>query len=320
VGTIGIIGATGAMGRAIAERLRSEGRSYVAIGRDQQRLEALFGRDPLATCRTWDTETVESIVPALEGVESVIYAIGVEYWKFALHPQLMQRALDGARVAGVRRLLLIGTVYPYGRPRTPYVDETHPREPHTFKGRMRKEQEDLVLEAHVPGTFETVVLRLPDLYGPGMEKSLLTSAFANAPRGKTAQLLGPIDRPHEFAFIPDCAEVTLRVLDEPRSYGRFWNYAGPEAITQRAFVDMIYAQCGTKARYMVATKTMLRLLGYFDPTMRELVEMNYLITEPVLLDDTQLRTLLGNLPKTPYADGIARTLKGTTAGRVRKSS
>ena len=312
--TIGIIGATGAMGKALAARLRLEGRPYVAIGRDQQRLEGLFGHDPLATCRTWDTETAESLKPALDGVESVIYAIGVEYWKFALHPQLMQRALDGARTAGVRRLLLIGTVYPYGQPRTPHVDEGHPREPHTFKGRMRKEQEDLVLGAHAPGTFETVVLRLPDLYGPGMEKSVLTSAFANAPRGKAAQLLGPIDRQHEFAFIPDCAQVTLRVLDEPSAYGRFWNYAGPEAITQRAFADAIYEQCGTKARYVVATKMLLRLLGCFDSTMRELVEMNYLITEPVLLDDTQLRNLLGNLPKTPYAEGIVRTLAGVYSG------
>jgi hypothetical protein len=65
---------------------------------------------------------------------------------------------------------------------------------------------------------------------------------------------------------------------------------------------------------MVATKLMLRLLGSFDPTMRELVEMNYLVTDPVLLDDTRLRSLLGDLPKTPYAEGIARTLETVPLG------
>jgi nucleoside-diphosphate-sugar epimerase len=314
---IGIIGATGGMGKAIAAELRAAGRDYVAIGRDQSRLDRLFGADPHATSRTWDSESAASLAPALAGVDTVVYAIGVDYWQFALHPVLMQRALDSARAAGVKRFLLIGTVYPYGRPQTPLVDETHPREPHTYKGRMRKEQEDLVLAAHVPGSFETVVLRLPDLYGPGMEKSFLTSAFANAPAGKSAQLLGPIDTPHEFAFIPDCARTTVRVLDEPRAYGTFWNYAGPEAITQRAFVDRVYAQCGTKPRYMVANKTMLRVLGTFDKMMRELVEMNYLLTEPVLLDDRRLRALLGDLPKTPYADGIAQTLAGTVAASSR---
>ncbi|HUA08136.1 MAG TPA: NAD-dependent epimerase/dehydratase family protein [Candidatus Acidoferrales bacterium] len=310
MGNIGIIGATGAVGQAIAKELHAQGRGYVAVGRDQARLEALFGGDPLATCRSWDTESAATLEPVLEGVESVIYLIGVEYWKFDLHPILMRRALDGARAAGVKRLLLIGTVYPYGRPQTPRVAESHPRDPHTFKGRMRKEQEDLVLAAHVPGVFETVELRLPDLYGPGMERSLLTSAFVNAPLGKASQVLGPIDKPHEYAFIPDCAAVALRVLDEPRTYGRFWNYGGPGAITTRAFVDEIYAQCGKKPRYQVATKPLLRLLGLFDPIMRELVEMNYLIVEPVILDDSALEGVIGDLRKTPYKEGIARTLAG----------
>ena len=316
MGAIGIIGATGAVGQAIASLLREQGLHYVAIGRERAKLDALFGDDPHAECRTWDTQSATSLTDALSQVESVIYLIGVEYWKFQLHPLLMQRALDGARAAGVKRLLLVGTVYPYGLPRTALVREAHPREPQTFKGTMRKQQEDLVLAAHLPGEFETVVLRLPDLYGPRMEKSFLTSAFASAPSGKRATLLGPIDLPHEFAFIPDCASVTLRLLDEPHGYGTSWNYGGPEAITQREFADMIYRECGTKPRYMVASKTMLRMLGIVDPMMRELVEMHYLLTKPVILDDTRLRALLGDLPKTPYLDGIRRTLAGASVRAV----
>lgn len=307
---VGIIGATGAVGRETGRMLSKQGREYVAIGRDTSKLEGYFDADPHAWCRTWDTLSAESLVPALEGVESVVYAIGVEYWKFQLHPILVQRALDAARTAGVKRFLLVGTVYPYGRPVTPTVAEDHPRTPHTFKGRMRKEQEELVLAAHAPGIFETAELRLPDLYGPGMEKSFLTDAFTNAPKGKASALLGPIDVRHEFAFIPDCAEVAIRVLDEPRAYGTYWNYAGPGTITLREFADRIYAQCGTKPRYTIATRPILRLLGLFNPMMRELVEMHYLITDPVVMDDSRLRALLGDLPKTPYAQGIALTLQG----------
>jgi nucleoside-diphosphate-sugar epimerase len=39
---------------------------------------------------------------------------------------------------------------------------------------MRKEQEDLVLAAHASGKIKTMVLRLPDFYGPGDERSVLT--------------------------------------------------------------------------------------------------------------------------------------------------
>jgi len=313
MGAVGIIGATGAMGREIGRILSSQGCEYVAIGRSMSKLEACFQADAYAQCRTWDTQSAESLVPALEGVERVVYLIGVEYWKFELHPILVKRALEAARRAGVKRFLLIGTVYPYGRPLSPTVSEDHPREPHAFKGRMRKEQEDLVLAAHAPGVFETVELRLPDLYGPGMEKSFLTDVFAKAPQGKTSALIGPIDVRHEFAFIPDCAEAAVRVLDEPRAYGTYWNYAGPGTITTREFADRIYAQCGTKPRYTIATLPILRLLGLFNPMMREIVEMHYLTTDPVVLDDSRLRALLGDLPKTPYAQGIALTLQGQGA-------
>ena len=53
---------------------------------------------------------------------------------------------------------------------------------------------------------------------------------------------------------------------------------------------------------------MLRSIGLFDPIMRELVEMNYLQSDPVLLDDHALRTLLPGVHVTSYDDGIAHVL------------
>jgi nucleoside-diphosphate-sugar epimerase len=42
--------------------------------------------------------------------------------------------------------------------------------------------------------------------------------------------------------------------------------------------------------------------------VREMVEMNYLMTEPLIMDDTALQALLGPVHKTPYAEGIRQTL------------
>jgi hypothetical protein len=52
---------------------------------------------------------------------------------------------------------------------------------------------------------------------------------------------------------------------------------------------------------------MLRVLGLFNPFLREVVEMHYLWTT-VKLDDTRLRQLLPNLHKTPYPEGIRATM------------
>jgi hypothetical protein len=42
--------------------------------------------------------------------------------------------------------------------------------------------------------------------------------------------------------------------------------------------------------------------------LRELVEMHYLMTQPVIMDDSALHGLLGPVAKTPYAEGIRRSL------------
>lgn len=306
--SIALIGATGAVGQAIAAVCRGNGRPYRAIGRSKESLQKTFGNDPLLDVRTWNADAA-SARTALEGATLAIYLVGVPYDRFDLHPTLMRATLDGAIAAGVKRMLLIGTVYPYGMPRTQTVDEAHPREPRAYNAKMRKEQEDILLAANGKG-IETTVLRLPDLYGPGMEKSYLTQQFANAPQGKRSMLIGPIDARHEWAFIPDAARVAVRVLDEPNACGTFWNYAGPGEITQRQFSDKIYAAVGQKPNYFVVNKSLLQLMGLFNGEMRMIADMNYLMSSPVILNDDRLRGLLGDLPKTSYDEGARLTLRG----------
>lgn len=240
--------------------------------------------------------------------------MGVDYWRFELHPRLMKQTLEGAIAEGVARLLLIGTVYPYGRPRTPRVSEDHPREPHTFKGRMRKEQEDLLFAADAAHRIKGCVLRLPDFYGPGVDKSFIHGAIVAAVEGGTANMIGPIDKPHEFVFVPDVGPVVLKLLDEPAAFGHVWHLGGAGTTTQQALVDEIGHQTGRRLKVRVAGKTMLRLIGLFNPMMREMVEMHYLLTEPVILDDSRLQRLIGRVAKTSYEEGLRRTLEAQRKG------
>ncbi len=63
----------------------------------------------------------------------------------------------------------------------------------------------------------------------------------------------------------------------------------------------------------VAGKTMLRLIGLFNPLMREMVEMHYLNTDPVVLDDSALQTLIAPIHKTSYPDGVKQCLAAVRA-------
>jgi len=305
---IALFGAAGAIGTNIAAELREKGLPYRVVGRGRPVLERHFGSDPRAEIATWDPDDPASVRAAARGIDTIFYLVGVPYWQFELHPQLMRKTMDGAIAEGVQRLVLIGTVYPFGRARSERVSEDHPREPHTFKGRMRKEQEDVVLAADAAGSIRGTILRLPDFYGPDIERSFLASAFQAASQGGRAQLVGPIDTPHEFMYVPDVGPVAVALANEPRAYGRAWNFAGPAAITVRAFVERIFHTAGRKPKYIVANKTMLRVMGLFSPLMREMVEMNYLFETSVIMDDSAIHGLLGNIKKTSYEDGIRQTL------------
>ena len=305
---IALFGAAGAIGQSIANALAAKGQPYRVVGRSEASLRKSFGADPLAEVVTWNPDSPESVKAAASGIDTLIYLVGVNYWQFELHPQLMRKTLEGAIAAGVRNVILIGTVYPYGRARTTPVREDHPREPHTFKGRMRKEQEDILLQAHAAGRINATVLRLPDFYGPGVEPSLLHRPAVAAVKGGTADMIGPIDRPHEFVFVPDVGPVVARLAETPAAFGHVWHLAGAGATTQRELVDEMQRQTGRKIPLRVAGKTTLRVLGLFNRLMREMVEMNYLMTEPLFMDDSALQRLIGPLHKTPYVEGVRQTL------------
>jgi len=311
---IALFGAAGAIGNTVARTLSAQGTPYRVVGRSRTALERDFGADPLAEITTWNPDSPASVRAAAQGIDTIIYTVGVDYTQFALHPEVMRKTLEGAIAVGVKRILLIATVYPYGRPQTMPVREDHARAPHTFKGRMRKAQEDMLLDAHAKGLIDVTILRLPDFYGPGVgDKSYLASAFQAALDGGTADLIGPIDVPHEFVFVPDVGPVVVRLLAESSAWGRTWHLGGAGATTQQAMVENMSLQARRRVRTRVAGKTMLRLLGLFKPMLREITEMHYLLTEPVILDDSALQNLIGPIAKTSYTEGVQRTLEALRA-------
>lgn len=308
--TRAIFGATGAVGKALAKEFANTGTRFRVVGRSEERLRRDFGKyGTLVDYYQADLQDPNAANKAAEGADIIFYTVGVPYTQFALHPKLTRVALDAAKQAGVGRFVLVGTVYPYGIPQQEYVNESHPRNPHTFKGQMRKEQEDLVLAAHGSGGLRTTILRPPDFYGPESELSYASDMFKAALQGRRANVIGPIDTPHEFIYVPDVAKTLIALSGKDEAYGSAWNLAGPGVITTRRFAELVFGAIGCKPQLRVANKTMLRVIGIFKPIMREIAEMNYLWTTPVKLDDSRLRKLLPSLEKTSYQDGIPATLK-----------
>ena len=317
---IALLGATGALGRALAPALSRRGLPYRVVGRTLLPLQMRFQGDALAEIVVWETEPVKRNQPdrfveqAVMGADTVVYLVGMPLWKFSEHVPLMARVVAAARKAGVRRLLLVSSGWAYGAPQTERVTEEHPLAATTVKGRIRREQETLVLSAHTPHGLQTSVLRIGDFYGPLVEASYLWSPFTAVRTAKHAQLLSPVDTPHDFVFVPDAAETIARFLEAGAGWGQAWNLGGCGPTTLRAMTEAIFSAAGQEPRYEVPPRWKLRVVAMMNPYVRELREMQYLLETPVLLDDSRLSKLLGGLGKTPYEKGIEQTL-GWRGGR-----
>jgi nucleoside-diphosphate-sugar epimerase len=302
---VAIFGAAGAIGPVVASELLARGHQVRAVGRGEARLKAAIpGAEPFPA----DLMTADGARAAAAGMDAILYAVGVPYDRFELHPPMMRLTLAAAKAAGVGQLIHISNVYPYGRPQTPTVAETHPLAAHTKKGRFRREQEELVLAAHDAAGLRTLALRPPDFYGPTAANSACDYALNNIAAGKPADLLGPVTTPHEWVYVPDLGPVIADLFERPEAFGTAYNIAGPGTLTELEFAKKLFAAAGRPFRYREATPLLLRALGIFNPVMRELVEMSYLHETPVLLDDTKLRGVLGTIRKTPYDEGIRATV------------
>jgi nucleoside-diphosphate-sugar epimerase len=310
---IAIFGAAGAIGPAAALELSARGHRVRAVSRNRAALEVAC---PVAQPFVADLADPEAARAAAAGMDAILYAVGVPYNRFDLHPPMMRATLAAAKAENVKLLVHVSNVYPYGRPQTTLVAETHPRDPHTRKGRLRKIQEDLVLEADDAAALRTLVLRLPDFYGPSAANSVCGYALDSIAKGRPADLLGPIDTPHEWVFVPDVAPVVADLFARPHAFGTSYNLAGPGVMSEREFAAKLFAAAGRPLRYRESSPMLLRALGVFNPTMRELVEMGYLHETPVILDDSKLHGVLGAIVKTSYDDGIAATVAARFPGSV----
>jgi len=309
-----IFGASGAIGQVLAPELERRAIPFRVVGRSRARLQQAFGSLAYADIFDADLGDLRSAGAAAREIDTIFYCVGLPYPSHHLHPVLMRTTLEAAATMKVQRLVLVSSVYAYGVPQTSRVAETHPRMPGTRKGAWRREQEDLVLDARKKGELDGLVVRLPDFYGPFADNSMANPIFRAALAGKTANWAGPINGPHEFVFTPDAAPVLVDLALHPECYGEAWNFGGAGEISAVDFITRVYRAVGRQPKYRTVGRGLLKIMGWFNPLFRELVEMLYLQETPVILDDSKLLGKLGAVYKTPYDEGIRKTLEWMRAG------
>jgi nucleoside-diphosphate-sugar epimerase len=301
-----VIFGTGAIGLATFDALRRRGERVRLINRSGHAqvpddVEVVGGdaRDPTFA------RTVS------QGARVIYQTLNPPYHQWTTQfPALQAGVLAAAETVGAR-LVSMENVYMYGRPNGHPLTEDRPYAAHTKKGQLRGRMARDLLAAHQAGRVSVAIGRASDYFGPrgGAQSNLGDRLFPAALAGRTATVLGDPDQPHTYTYIPDIGEGLAVLGEHADAPGQVWHLPNdPNTQTTRQLVHLVYQHLGQPRTKLRATPpALLRTLGLVNPTIRELVEMQYQFQEPFIVDSSKITTKL-DVHATPLEQALTDTL------------
>ncbi len=256
-----------------------------------------------------DVATPEGARQACAGTAVVYHCAQPSYTKWAeLFPPLTRAVLDGTADAGAK-LVFADNLYVYGPPEGPMTEET-PQRAQGKKGRIRIEMAAAILRAHAEGRLRCTIGRSSDYYGPrGTTSTVGDNLMKPLLRGKRARWVGSLDQPHTLNYLEDMARALVTLGEREEADGQVWHLPAAEPLTGRQFLTLTYDAAGLPSKAGVASRPMIRLVGVFNPLVREVNETLYQFERPFVSDASKFQGAFGPFEPTPHQEAVRRTVE-----------
>ena len=309
-----VIFGNGPVGCAAARYLLQQGLSVRMVSRSGRRPAVYF--DDLTAeeaarlqFETADMMSAEDTARAARGASHVYHCANVAYqdWWKLLPP--MQDNLVAAAVGQNAVLAVTENLYMYQRGAA-VIDEETPEIPPTRKGLLRKQLHERLVTAEKSHGLRWTSVRASDYYGPlaGLQSMFGTDLFLDAVfNEKTPRVVGALDQLHSVAYVEDYGRALAVAALDPRAYGKAWIVPNDRARTARDTAQVFFDTAGKKKTLRVYSRTLISLMGIFNPLLREVVEMLYQKEEPYVVDGSRFARTFG-FTATPLEDGVRKTL------------
>jgi nucleoside-diphosphate-sugar epimerase len=307
-----VIGATGGIGGEVAHALLRAGWRVVGLARSPAEAARRAGWVGDVEWVAGDAMRAADVIAAARGAAVIFHGAnppGYRNWRGLAIPML-RSAIAAARAGGAR-LIFPGNVYNFGPDAGAVITETSPQNPRTRKGRIRVEMEAMLEAAAREGT-RSLIVRAGDFFGPHQPASWFKDAMVKPGRPLTSVTYAGVHQAgHAWAYLPDLAATIARLAAietslpafERLHFGGHWLPHG---------VEMAKAIARAAGNPELPIRRFPWALVYaaapFSTFMREALEMRYLWKVPLRLDNTKLRTLLGEEPHTKLDQAIKDTL------------
>jgi len=306
-----IIGATGGVGKAVAEAASKHGWKIRALTRRSDASAVVPGID-IDWC-LGDSMHAEDVLRAAQGVDCILHAANppqYKNWRELALPMLAN-SIAAAKAIGAR-LILPGNIYNFGPDAWPLISEASPQYPNTRKGKVRVEMEQMMQTAARQGA-RMMVVRAGDFFG-GHGPSSWFAALMVKPGKPLSSVTFPGEKMvgHAWAYLPDVAETIARLAERETDMGAFEVFHFGGHWTAKA-VDMAEAIRRASGNPKLPIRSLpwpvIYLVSPFVGFLREILEMRYLWKEPIRLDNRKLVAALGHEPHTPLDEAVKRSLQ-----------
>jgi nucleoside-diphosphate-sugar epimerase len=308
-----VLGASGGVGGEVARRLVARGWTVRALNRNPDRLSTADRAAGLVWMRG-DAMNATDVAAAAKGVSVIVHAVnpsGYRNWGKLVLPML-DNTIAAARATGAG-IVLPGTVYNFGPDAFPELHENSPQNPTTVKGGIRVEMERRLRAAADTGT-PVLIVRAGDFFGPRAANNWFSQGLVQP--GKPVAFVtypGKSGMGHQWAYLPDVAETMVRLLEKSDVLEKFavFHMEGHWDADGTAMVAAIRQASGNpELKVRKFPWLLMRLLSPFVVLFRELVEMRYLWTAEVRMNNARLKAVLGTEPRTPLDVAVRETLIG----------
>lgn len=253
-----VTGAAGFIGSHLAEALLADGHDVVGIdafipyyGRELKTRNLQKAMDhPNFSFHELDLRT-DPLDGALENVHAIVNEAAMpglprSWTDFPAYVSCnllaLERLLDAAARAGVRRLVHASTSSVYG---TDAVgDESMPTQPISPYGITKLAAEHLVLANMNRVGLPSVILRYFSIYGPRQRPDMAYNIFIESIRmGRQITVYGDGHQSRSSTYVSDCVAGTIEALERAQA-GEIYNIGGGETVSLLNALDIIAQAMG----------------------------------------------------------------------------
>ena len=208
-------------------------------------------------------------------------------------PPLASALLTAAERSGAV-LATMSNLYGYGPVDGPITQKTPLAATHP-KLRLRAEMWRDALAAHEAGRIRATEVRASDY----IEANGVLSTVLGKPllAGRRAYAPAPLDVPHSWTSITDCATALVTVAADEQALGQAWLVPTNPALTVRQLATRFAEVNGApRAKVTAIPYPVLWTTGLFSPLVKELRATRYQFTRPFVVDSSATTQTFGLEP------------------------